>query len=160
MPKIYPITKIPEPILRQKAKPVDFDVVSKHDLETLVKDMDATMRKTNGVGIAAPQIGKSLALAIVDMRPTPLVLINPVIKKYSWAKENGEEGCLSVPGHFDILKRAKEIVVKTFTLDGKPLTFTAKGFLARVCQHEIDHLNGILFIDRIKARKFTGALKK
>ncbi len=157
--KSYPITKIPEPILREMRGVIDFKEYPLEKLAEIAKMMTAAMRKANGIGIAAPQVGLPLRMAIIDSRPEPLVLINPIITKYSLRKEDGEEGCLSVPGHYDGLKRAREVEVEMYDLSGEKIKFVAKGFFARVCQHEIDHLNGILFIDRIKAKKTTGPLK-
>lgn len=158
-PKPYPITKIPEPILRDKTGFIDFNELSLDEIKEITDVMTVTMRKANGIGIAAPQVGLPLRLTVIDSRPKPLVLINPVITKYSFRKEDGEEGCLSVPGHYDAIKRAREVEVEAVDLSGEKIKFLAKGFFARVCQHEIDHLNGILFIDRIKAKKTTGPLK-
>lgn len=158
-PKPYPITKIPETILREETRFIDFEEYPLEKLAEIADAMTVTMRKANGIGIAAPQVGLPLRMAVIDSRPKPLVLINPTIKKYSLRKEDGEEGCLSVPGHFDSLKRAREVEVEARDLTGEKIKFVAKGFFARVCQHEIDHLNGILFIDRIKSKKLTGPIK-
>ena len=114
--------------------------------------MVLTMKKAPGVGLAAPQIGKSIRLIIVDHTPEPFVLINPKIKKHSLRRDTLEEGCLSVPGKYGLIKRYKSVQVKAQTLDGKPFELEAKGFLAEIFQHEIDHLNGTLYID--KALKF------
>jgi len=157
-PKPNPITKIPEPILREETGFIDFEEYPLEKLAEIADMMTAAMRKANGIGIAAPQVGLSLRMTVIDSRPKPLVLINPVITRYSFRKEDGEEGCLSVPGHFDGLRRAREVEIEAYDLSGEKIKFVAKGFFARVCQHEIDHLNGILFIDRIKSKKLTGPI--
>lgn len=107
------------------------------------------MKLDNGVGIAAPQVSKSIQLIVVNMKDQPLVLINPKIILKSIRKELGEEGCLSVPGVFGMVKRSKTVRVKALNQKGGKLFLKAKGMLARVLQHEIDHLLGILFIDKV-----------
>ena len=110
------------------------------------------MKNAPGVGLAAPQIGQSLRLIIVERAPKPLVLVNPEIVSHSLRRHILEEGCLSVPGKYGLIKRWRSVKVRAQTLDGQPFEITAQGFLAQIFQHEIDHLNGILYID--KAIKF------
>src|SRR3989344_1014049 len=137
MAKSLPLVIDPDPRLRQHSKMVPLAVITEPETQTFIDSMYKTMKTNNGVGLAAVQDG-------------PLALFNAVIKKRSLFKEEGEEGCLSIPGVFGLVKRSKSVTVAAHDRAGKPTTFTAKGFFARVLQHEIDHTNGILFIDRTK----------
>ena len=147
---ILPIITEGNPILREKAKEVNKDDIKSSEIEELISDMKETVESANGIGLAAPQVGKSLRLVIIFLDDKKIALINPRIIKYSWLKECMEEGCLSVPQKFGSVKRPKSIKVKALDEYGEPIEFTAKKMLARVIQHEIDHLDGILFIDKIK----------
>jgi peptide deformylase len=150
------IVTLPDPVLRRKARPVTkFD----KDLHTLIDDMIETMREAPGVGLAAPQIGLSERLLVVEyyMReededdeeaPKKVwAIINPEIVKASEEKAMGVEGCLSIPGLVGEVERHTEVLVKGLNRHGKPMKVKAKGWLARIFQHEIDHLNGVLFPD-------------
>lgn len=143
-----------EPVLRQKAKRV-----KKVDASTqkLIDDMLETMRDAPGVGLAAPQVGVSLRVIVVE---TPeddedpqggshLELVNPEILKGD-GEQIGEEGCLSIPGYVGIVKRQMNVTVKGLNRKGKDVKIKATGYLARVLQHEIDHIDGILFTDRLE----------
>ena len=110
--------------------------------------MAKTMIKTDGVGLAAPQIGKNIRLAAINAKDGAFCLINPKISKKSWACELAQEGCLSIPGVFGKVKRHKKISLTYYGQNGKKIKMTAAGMMARVLQHEIDHLDGILFIDK------------
>lgn len=149
MSKIYKIITLPNPILRQKAVVVDFKKIDKKKLRQLAENMVATMRQSHGVGLAAPQVGQSLRVITIDQVDNPLTLINPIVKHFSWSKELGQEGCLSIPGVFGYVKRSVSISVEAQNLQGEKINFKAKGLLARVFQHEVDHLNGVLFIDKL-----------
>ncbi|HVM70279.1 MAG TPA: peptide deformylase [Anaerolineales bacterium] len=150
---IRTIVALPDPVLRRKARPVTrFDA----DLQTLVDDMIDTMREAPGVGLAAPQVGVSERVIVVEYvedeeaedAPKKLyVMVNPEIKKFSEEKEMGIEGCLSVPGWQGEVERALEVTVKGQTRRGQPMKVKAKGWMARIFQHEIDHLNGVVFTD-------------
>lgn len=148
-----------EPILRQKAKRItQFGPF----LEELVTDMLDTMRAVNGLGLAAPQIGVPLRLIVIEMpaeededgneiQPSQLyVYCNPEIVK-AYGEEEDEEGCLSVPGYVGTVKRATVVTVKGQDLKGRPIRTKAEGLLARAFQHEIDHLDGKLFLDRVES---------
>ena len=144
---VLPIVTYPADVLRQKSKLIE--VPFKNEIKELIFDMLETMDDNgNALGLAAPQVGKSLQLCIVKFEGKTHILINPQIKKKSWKKELGEEGCLSFPGKFLTIKRSSKVIVIALDKDGIPLTIKADGLLARAFQHEIDHLNGILFIDR------------
>jgi peptide deformylase len=139
-----------ETVLKKKAQPI-----SKVDnsLRELVSEMAKAMEEAGGVGIAAPQVGESLQLAIVDVPPDMggkgrIVIINPKITS-AYGSEDAVEGCLSVPGIQVKVKRYKELVIEALDIEGKNITYKASGFLARAIQHEIDHLNGILIVDKL-----------
>jgi len=153
------ITKFPEKVLLNKTKPIsNVD----DDLKILIKDMFETMYLSNGVGLAANQIGLTKRVAV--MNPTgekkdELVLINPqIIKKIG--NISMEEGCLSVPGLNAEVKRASEVEVEYMDLSGKQIRTNFKGLSAIIVQHEIDHLDGLLFINRLGFLKRTSLLKK
>lgn len=147
---IYPIEKAGEStVLRQKAKPV---TEVNDTIRTLLDDMAETMYESEGVGLAAPQIGISRRIIVVDIGEGLLELINPVLLK-GRGKQIGEEGCLSVPGYFAPVERYKTIFVEGLDRDGHPVQVKAKDFMAVALQHEMDHLDGILFIDKAKKEK-------
>ncbi len=138
-------------ILRKKSEPVNEITPA---LLSLIDDMKETMVESSGIGLAAPQIGKNIRLIIVATKEGPQALINPEIVSKSILKEVDDEGCLSIPGCFVKVKRAKSVKVRALLEDGAEVTFKAQGLFARVMQHEIDHLDGILMVDRI-AKKDT-----
>jgi peptide deformylase len=135
-----------DPILRQKAQPVE--TVTPEIRKTLA-DMLETMYHQVGIGLAAPQVGVSLRIILVDDGPRgPRGLINPVIVERRGVVR-GEEGCLSIPGFFGEVERSEWVRVEALDAEGLPLAFEAKGLQARVIQHEMDHLDGVLFIDHL-----------
>lgn len=142
-----------DPILRKKAKDVkSFD----SSIKKLIDDMIETMYDAPGVGLAAPQVGVSKKIVIIDPDDGQglQVLVNPKIIKIEGDEEEGLEGCLSVPGIYGMVKRQLSITVKALNRKGKGITIDVTGFRARVIQHEIDHLNGIIFTDKAtKLRK-------
>jgi len=153
------IVTLPAAVLRRKAKPVtQFD----DNLQILIDDMIETMREAPGVGLAAPQVNISERLIVVEYgeetedehgevieKPKKLfALINPEIVKFSEETELGVEGCLSIPGLVGEVERYSRIQVKGLNRHGKPVRVKAEGWLARIFQHEIDHVNGVLFTDR------------
>ncbi len=152
---IRTIYTLDEPVLRLKAKKI-----KKIDASTqkLIDDMIETMREAPGVGLAAPQIGLSIRLIVVETPKdeddpqggTQLQLINPEILKQD-GEQVGEEGCLSIPGLVGIVKRSQNVTVKALNRKGKEVKIKASGYLARVLQHEIDHLDGVLFTDRLES---------
>ncbi len=145
---MFKIVTNPNPILRQKSKPID-DILSQ-EIQDLLPEMIETMIKKDGVGLAAPQIGKNIRLVVIRFKDDDLVMFNPKIIKKSIFKEWDEEGCLSVPNVFGDVKRYKKIEVKFFDQFNKEQKICAEGLLARIIQHEIDHLDGVLFIDKAK----------
>jgi peptide deformylase len=153
---IRKVVDVKNPILRQNAKPVS--AVDKKITE-LIRDMKDTLAAQNdpeGVGLAAPQIGKSLQLFLMSYEGEERVVMNPKVIKMSKIKplkevKKGEplEGCLSLPHYYGPVARATEITIKYMNEGGKHIEETFKGFLAHIVQHELDHLNGILFVDHI-----------
>ena len=147
---VLPLRIYGDPVLRAKAKPL-LEVTDA--TKPFVLDMFDTMLAEDGVGLAAPQVGASqrllvLAVPVKRHKRIDMTLINPeIVRAEGW--EVGEEGCLSVPGVYDEVKRASSISVKALDETGKPVEFDADGFLARAIQHELDHLNGVLFVDRL-----------
>ena len=151
---ILKIIAIPNPILRKKSKEINLKGINDRSFIKLVSAMEKTMLKTDGAGLAAPQIGENIRLAIVNCKDGPICLINPKIIKKSWTKELGQEGCLSIPEIFGEVKRHKKISLIYYDRAGKKIKQNCQGLMARVIQHEIDHLDGILFIDKmVKTKK-------
>ncbi len=145
------------PLLRQVAAPA---VVGSPELHELVADMDETMRALNGAGLAAPQIGVSLRVVIFEVKDNPryphvapvpyTVLVNPTLTVLGEEQDEGWEGCLSVPGLRGLVPRYRRLRYRGFTPDGAPIDRTVEGFHARVVQHEVDHLDGILYPQRMR----------
>jgi len=144
---VYKILEVGDDILRTKAK----EVVNFNDsIKRLLRNMEDTMYDADGVGLAAPQIGVSKRVIIVDVGDGLIELINPVIEQFE-GEEEDQEGCLSVPGRQGIVKRAASVKVSALDRAGNNIVIDAEGLLARALQHEIDHLEGILFIDKLVA---------
>ena len=151
---IRKILKFPDQDLRIKAKPVEsFD----DELKTLTDDMFETMHSVNGIGLAATQIGIAKQVAVIDISPEknePLVIVNPAIQILDPSKkEDYDEGCLSVPGFFEKISRPSDIKLSYQDLNGKKQEIKPEGLLTKVVQHELDHLNGRLFVDHISELK-------
>jgi peptide deformylase len=148
---LRPIRIYPDPVLREVCPPVErFD----DELRRLSADMIETMRAAPGVGLAASQVGVPLRLCVLDPSagsdPAAVrVLVNPELLE-SEGVENEEEGCLSIPGFVERVERPERVTVRGFDLDGGEISLCADGILARVVCHEIDHLNGVLFVDRLR----------
>lgn len=147
MPKIITFN---HPNLTKKAKPVDF---INQDLNRITEKIVKAMEKENGIGLAAPQIDISLQIVAIKTEQGPLLIYNPKITRKSIKKVNMEEGCLSFPGYFGIVSRPQKIRVIFYDKSGQKAKISAGGIFARVLQHEIDHLNGKLFVYKVK--KFT-----
>ena len=158
MAKILPIIKNPSPLLREKSEEIDLKKIKTNELKEICADMIKTMREKDGVGLAAPQIGKNIRLITMNTKDGPKIMINPKITKKSWAKELNEEGCLSVPGVYGKVRRNKKINCIYFDKGGQKTKIQAEGLLSFVIQHEIDHLDGILFIDKAKEIKKIKAI--
>lgn len=170
------IVRYPDPVLRAKCRPV---TQITPEIRALAADMLETMHEANGIGLAAPQIAVDVQLAVIDVshnpdsislftingekaavvKHMPIILLNPQLELGS-AKEIGEEGCLSFPRLRGDIRRSSVIKVTYMDLDGTTTTIETDGLLARAFQHEIDHLNGILFIDRLNAVAKVGMKRK
>jgi peptide deformylase len=152
--KIYPIVKYGDPILEKPARTIaQFDA----ELEELTEDMFASMYAAQGVGLAAPQIGKSIRLAVVDVTSgknpeAKIVLVNPEII-HGEGEKREEEGCLSIPGFRGYVVRPQFVTIKAQNLKGEPFEIRGEDLLARAFCHEIDHLNGILFLAHLSMLK-------
>jgi peptide deformylase len=145
-----------DPVLTVPAEPVrDFD----KELRTLVKDLTETMLDAPGAGLAAPQIGVSLRVFVYDVDDVLGHLINPVITTLSEECQEGDEGCLSFPGLAFPTRRSETAVATGFDMHGDPVTVQGQALLARAIQHEVDHLDGILFIDRLEPEQRKAAMK-
>ena len=158
---IYPIVKFPDPVLQKPAEPV---TVFDEELRKLVDDMFTSMYDAQGIGLAAPQIGISRRLTVIDLsfqkKPEDkIVLINPEVIEIK-GKQVEEEGCLSLPEIRDRVVRAAEVKVRAQDAEGRPIEVEGTELLARAIQHEIDHLDGILFIFRLSRLKRDLQLRK
>ena len=169
------IASVGEAVLRSEAKPLTLEQISSSRIRELIEHMRETLSDAPGVGLAAPQIGEPLQLAIIEdkseyqanltkpelaergRRPIPFhVLINPEIQFLSSPEEVAFfEGCLSLPGFLAMVPRAGKVSVKALNQFGEPVHITAEGWYARILQHEIDHLKGTLYIDRMWSRSFS-----
>lgn len=147
---VLPLRVLGDPILRAKAEPV-LEIRDEH--RQLIHDMFETMHANNGVGLAAPQVGMGLRIAVLGIpekgkKVTLLAMINP-----EWTNPRGtqidDEGCLSIPGIFEETRRVEQVDVRALDENGNRIEFTCEGLFARAVQHEVDHLNGHLFIDRL-----------
>jgi peptide deformylase len=149
-----------DPVLREEAAPVEGVTA---ELRTLIADMFDTMYAEEGVGLAAPQVGIGLRIIVVDPREDdvePFALINPSIVYFGDEVDRDEEGCLSIPGLKEIVERPTTVRVEATSPEGEPVSIAAEGLLARTLQHEVDHLDGILFLDRVSALKRKLLLKR
>jgi peptide deformylase len=145
-----------DPVLKERARPVEsFDDA----LHRLAGDMIETMHEAPGVGLAAPQVGRSIRLIVFDLQDDtgPRSLANPTLFN-EWGEQLEEEGCLSVPGVYYPVRRFQKIHAQGFDLSGVPVSIEAEDLLARVLQHEVDHLDGLLFIDRLDGEERKRAL--
>jgi peptide deformylase len=173
---ILDIAQVGEPVLRRRSLPLSRDEILSPAIIELVENMRETMKAAPGVGLAAPQVGVPLQVAVIEdrteymeklspdqiaerrRRPVPFhVLINPVCTIVEPEPHEFFEGCLSLPGFTAIVPRARRVRVECLNEKGDPVTIAADGWYARILQHEIDHLNGIVYIDRMRPRSFCGA---
>jgi peptide deformylase len=152
------IRKNPDPVLRVKTVKIKDPLAD--NVQELISSMIETMYANNGVGLAATQVGSNLRVCVIETEGTLYVLINPQITAKSKTKIISEEGCLSFPGKFFPISRSKEVQVRYIDETGKPAKLKGRDLLARAIQHELDHLDGILIIDRIKkVRKVKTEIK-
>jgi peptide deformylase len=147
------------PVLRQKARELSREELLSKDTQRLIDDMTETMRDADGVGLAAPQVFEGIRLLLAEVRASEedpdsgvplLALANPLLVKTSEEVVDGWEGCLSIPEIYGIVPRYRRITVKGWDRRAKPVTVEAEGYFARILQHEMDHLDGVLFLDRMR----------
>jgi peptide deformylase len=159
MKRFFPIVKIGNPILRKVTKKIPLKLLKRQAFKALVRKMAVTMHHENGVGLAANQIGYDGQLLVLECRANlrypsapaiPFeVYLNPKIISYSRERVYEWEGCLSIPGYRGLVPRSKEVTFTAYDLEGKKVTKTVSGFHARIIQHEVDHLNGFVYVDRM-----------
>jgi|TARA_B100000287_G_C20345883_1_gene667730 peptide deformylase len=159
---VLEILTIPDPRLKHKSSKIDFFDVK---LKKIVKDMYETLYASgNGIGLAAPQVNIRKRIVVIDLKnddkPSPITFVNPIITKFSEEKFLNQEGCLSVPEYYADVERSKEVEVEWFDESGKKIKRKLSGLLSICIQHEIDHLDGILFIDHLSALKRKMAVQK
>ena len=158
---LLPILFVPDPRLRTKAKPV---AAGDAQIAALAERMLATMYKAPGIGLAAPQVGELVRLVVIDVhpddKPDPMVLVNPAIIAASKELATREEGCLSLPNQFADVTRPARVKVRWHDLAGAKHEIEADGLLSACLQHELDHLDGVLFVDHVSALKRNMLLRK
>lgn len=159
---MLPIVTYPTESLNERSIELDQDFIVSEKIQTLIDDMIPTMYEDDGIGLAAPQVGNNIRICVIGKEAIKLdkktdlaceydiVLVNPIWEKISRKKEWDTEGCLSVPKTFGKVRRYRDIQVDAHDRHGNPVSFEAHGFFARVIQHEVDHLDGILFIEKAK----------
>lgn len=153
-----PLTLIPAPILREKQQPVNPEDIRSERIKKLIQELRETMVGASGVGLAANQVNENVQIFVIEKKlaeenQVPDVFINPEITEYSNDMDELEEGCLSIPTFYVAIKRPKKIKFKALDENGNKVKFKARGFLARVLQHETDHLSGIVIKDRAENKR-------
>ena len=152
---ILKVARMGHPVLRERGRPLDTSELRNPRVQKLIDDMIDTMREYNGVGLAAPQVHESVRLFVALLADDPdegtsaVVIVNPEIVSNTSARQEGWEGCLSIPDIRGLVPRFTDITVKALDRDGRPIELRLRDFPARVVQHETDHLDGVLFFDRM-----------
>jgi peptide deformylase len=154
---LLPLRVLGDPILREETKPV---TVITEEIRRLIDDMFETMYAARGIGLAAPQVGRTERLCVIDVDEEPLVLINPEILESSRSTEKAEEGCLSIPDVYGDVERPATVRIRAMDRDGNVYERDASDLLARCMQHEIDHLHGKMFIDYLSMLKKRSAMSQ
>ena len=154
---ILDIRVLGDPVLREETKPVEQIT---DEIRALVKNMFETMYLAKGIGLAAPQVGRTERLTVIDVDDNPLVVINPEIVEADAKKAKAEEGCLSIPDVYGDVERPSRVRVRALDIEGKPFEIEATELLGRCLQHEIDHLHGKLFVDYLSVLKRRSAMAK
>lgn len=157
---ILKVARLGHPVLRQVSSQVPVKEIRSPEIQGLIDDMVETMREYNGAGLAAPQVHVSKQIAVIEVKGNPrypdapsiplTVIINPLVTQLTEEVEDGWEGCLSVPDMRGIVSRYTTVRLEAYDREGKKMDLVAKEFFARVIQHETDHLNGIVYLDRMK----------
>lgn len=158
MAKELEVITDPNPILRKRSE--EIKDIKNQKLQALISDLVLTMFKKEGVGIAAPQVGINQRVCIINTADGPIALINPLIVSHSRKTDWDEEGCLSIPGLWGEVERFTKIKVKALSARGDKLHFAAEDLFARIIQHEIDHLDGVLFTDKARNLRKVAKNKK
>lgn len=159
-PQIMNIAQWPNELLKQVSKPVVTDIKGDAALQALLDDMVLTMQRAEAVGLAAVQVGVPLRVLVVQVDDKPIKVINPLLKQVSAEQIRTKEGCLSFVGLYVDIKRPAKCVVEYFNENGEKCTTEGKDLLARAIQHEIDHLDGIVFLDRLTQLERNRAIEK
>lgn len=154
---VLPIRVLGDPVLREETRPV---AAVTDDLRRLIDDMFETMYAAAGIGLAAPQVGRTERICVVDVDGAKFALVNPEVIVADGKKEKAEEGCLSIPDVYADVERPGHVVVRALDRDGQPFDAEATALLARCFQHEIDHLHGKLFLDHLSLLKRRSALAR
>lgn len=144
------ILTLPTPSLRERSRELSVEEITTPEFQKYLDELAVVMIKSGGVGIASPQVGRNVRVIVVEAKHGPDFFINPEITKKSEALADSEEGCLSVPGKYGIVSRHKKVTMSALNRHGRRVELEGKNFLSFVYQHEIDHLDGILFIDKAK----------
>jgi len=157
---ILKVARLGHPVLRQPADPVPVEAIQTPEIQRLIDDMVETMREYNGAGLAANQVHTLMQICVIEVKDNPrypeaesiplTVLINPVVTPLSPEMEDGWEGCLSVPDMRGVVPRHTAVRLEAYDREGNRIDVVAKEFLARVIQHETDHLRGVVYVDRMK----------
>jgi peptide deformylase len=157
---ILKVARLGHPVLRQGARPVALERIRSAEVQRIIDDMVETMREYDGAGLAAPQVHTLLQIAVIEVAGNPrypdaphiplTVLVNPVVTPLTEEMEDGWEGCLSVPDLRGMVPRYTAVRLQGHDRDGQPVDMVAKDFFARVLQHEVDHLQGIVYVDRMR----------
>jgi peptide deformylase len=157
---ILKVARLGHPVLRQRAAPIPPDEIRSADVQRLIDDMVETMREYSGAGLAAPQVHVPRRIAVIEVLGNPrypdapsiplTVLVNPVVTPLTEEMDEGWEGCLSVPDMRGVVPRYTSVRLEGFDREGQPIDLVAKEFFARVIQHETDHLDGIVYVDRMR----------
>lgn len=162
---VRPIVRLGEPVIRAVARPVDESLFGSRDLLRLVRDLVDTMHEAEGVGLAAPQVGEAVRVFVFEAKgsepPVPLtVAVNPRLEPVPGDLVEGWEGCLSIPGLRGLVPRHEVVELSALDALGRPFIRRAEGFEARIIQHELDHLNGVVYLDRMRDMASLGFLEE
>jgi peptide deformylase len=162
---ILPIVRLGDPVLRAVARPLDEDLFGSRELRRFVKELVDTMRDAEGVGLAAPQVGASIRVFVFEAKAhqpaVPLaVAVNPRLEILPGETIEGWEGCLSIPGLRGLVPRHAAVELSGFDVEGRPFKRRAEGFEARIIQHELDHLDGVVYLDRMRSMASLGFLEE
>ncbi len=148
MKDTFPVVKLPTKTLRERSRELEVSEITTPEFQAFLDKLVETMIVEDGVGIAAPQVGQNIRAIVVNTENGAECYMNPELVKKSEGMVDSEEGCLSVPGKFGLVKRHKKVSVRALNRHGRKVEFEAKAFPAIIFQHEVDHLDGILFIDK------------